>query len=275
MCRRIIEYWEPCLHQRLLHTIPCDAARGTPGQSYEDCADGENSFLAEPSQPPCLVCWRREAFREYTRRENTRAAGSSVEQRQRESNLRDGKPARRSSLFPSTTTTSPRSFHDSPPSSLMQDKATRLSSDHTPSIRSSDIASTSVAQPCPIGQHDFVGIDENDLLCMKCGSIREGERPAYARSEPSDMPTPLVSFADDDDREVASTPHGGRSLHSSVDFEQQLTAEFNREATPGPVTHDGGPYSDAPTPASMTSDGRAEASWRLYGAAIGRPMPDW
>ena len=65
MCRRIIEYWHPCNHPRLTHIMTCETARGTPGRMYEDCVDGENSYIEGPSSTPCPICQRSETFRDH------------------------------------------------------------------------------------------------------------------------------------------------------------------------------------------------------------------
>lgn len=103
---------------------PCDTARGTSGLRYEDCAGGENSFLDEPSNSPCPICLRKEAFRQHTAQENIEyelrqpwrvsVAGESAHGRLE---------ARRPSLFPTTVSSAQGSgFDESPPSSLLRDK---------------------------------------------------------------------------------------------------------------------------------------------------------
>ena len=56
MCRRIIEHWSPCNHQKLFEIKPCVTATSTPGQRYEHCPNIRNSYPEEPSSTPCPDC---------------------------------------------------------------------------------------------------------------------------------------------------------------------------------------------------------------------------
>ena len=64
-----------------MHIVPCETARATPGLSYEDCPDGDKSYIEEPSSTACPICQRNETFRNYIDRNIASATVAPVSQR--------------------------------------------------------------------------------------------------------------------------------------------------------------------------------------------------
>ena len=264
MCRRIIEHWAPCNHMGLLHIVSCDAAAGTPGLAFEDCASGENSFIHDPSTTTCPVCQRSRSLREHA--QGTKAGeayGATEESQGTIASLHRRMTSRTPSLRP-------------------------VRSDN-PAASSQDTGSTASSMSgyiCGLGEHDFVDIPEGGLLCLRCGTIGAPDRSDDGGSRQSDRISRFASFADDEEGDVGSTARGSASAYGELSIQDGFTPTNLQNAAirrAGAVLEGLSPAQNrpgvgnvgSPAPSAMSSNARAEASWALYSEILGRRLPDF
>lgn len=257
MCRRIIEHWAPCNHMRLLHIVPCDAARGTPGLVYEDCAAGENSFIEEASTAACPVCQRTQALNKHAQGINSDGASSVTTD------------------SPATAVLSHKRSSNRMPT-LRQVHSGRHSASHHDT---GSTASSMSGFVCGLGEHDFVDIAGGGLLCLKCGTIGAPPDSSGGTSRQYGSRCALESFADDDEGDVASTLRARTSDYGELPEQGRSTPSSARiAATPRPSSVRDTlslEASASPAPSTMSSNARAEASWAASSEALGRRLPDF
>lgn len=143
----------------------------------------------------------------------------------------------------------------SPPSSLLRDKNGQALS-HDSSQQYSSTSKGSPIGPCSTGNHDFQEVAGQSILCIKCRTLLAGNDLSRDIDLQRDRQvTPLASFADDEDGDVASTIRNKNLCLDSIASEDIL-AEFERQRTPSVAERESRGHlvvKDAPTPATMTS----------------------